>query len=103
LPANANQFPSSAPIWGLGQNALVTDVIIIGSGFSEQTDANVYAITPSDSTPLTEVVSKLTLGTAGDVALITETGTTITLHALAAGVIHTFPFRIAQIKATGTL
>lgn len=102
MPAGPNQFPSSAPIWGLGQNALVTDMIVMGSAYSEQTDANVYAITPSDTAVLTEAVGQLYLGTAGDVALVTDAGQSITLHALTAGQAHKFPFRITQVKATGT-
>lgn len=98
---NPNNFPSTAPIFGFPMTTVLTDVMDQNYK-TDQVDSNVYAITPSDSTVFTEEVRMLLLGTAGDVKVVTVNGTTVTLKAMAAGVLHKLPFRIKQILATGT-
>jgi hypothetical protein len=98
---NPNQFPSAAPIFGFPMTTSITDVIV-QSYKADSTDANGYAITPSDVTVLTEAIGVLLLGTAGDVNVVTVSGSTVLLPSLAAGVLHRLPFRVKQVLATGT-
>jgi hypothetical protein len=59
-----------------------------------------FAVTPSDSTDLSEIVRALYIGAPGDVATILKSGATVTFKNLAAGTI--LPVRASRIKATGT-
>lgn len=61
--------------------------------------ANAGAVTPSDSTDLTNPARGLLCTVAGDVCLITTGGDTITVPMLA-GIVY--PIRTARVKATGT-
>lgn len=58
------------------------------------------AVTPSDTTDLAFVTRALYVGVAGDVVVITQKGTTVTLGSLAAGMWH--PIRVSRVLATGT-
>lgn len=59
-----------------------------------------FAVTPNDSTDLTQVSRALYIGTAGNVALITAKGTTLTFVGLQAG--QTLSVRAARVLSTGT-
>jgi hypothetical protein len=61
---------------------------------------NGFAVTPSDSTDLDQAARGLYVGTAGDVALVTLNGDSITLKNLSAGVVH--PIAARRILSTGT-
>lgn len=58
------------------------------------------AVTPSDSTNLTNPASALYIGGAGNVVVITTGGDTVTFNSLAAGSI--LPLRVARVKSTNT-
>lgn len=62
------------------------------------TDA--FAITPSNTVDLTRAARSLYVGGAGDVALITLDGTTITFSGLSAGTV--LPVGATRVLATGT-
>jgi len=59
------------------------------------------AITTSDTNTVTKNHRGLYVGVSGDVVLVMQSGETVTLKALAAGVWHPI-MNIAKIKATGT-
>jgi hypothetical protein len=58
------------------------------------------AVTPSDDTDLTVVTRGLYVGGAGNVAVITKGGETVTFTGVVAGSI--LPVRVARVKATNT-
>lgn len=58
------------------------------------------AVTPNDSTNLTNETRALYVGTAGNVKITTVGGDAVTLPNLAAGVWH--PIRAARVWSTGT-
>ena len=59
------------------------------------------AVTPDDDNDLPDGVTRgVYVGVAGDVTLISESGSTITLKNLAAGILH--PIAVTRIEATGT-
>lgn len=60
-----------------------------------------FSITPSDTNKLANTLIGLYAGASGDVAVVTDTGATITLVGLAAGVFHPCP-GVVQVKTTGT-
>lgn len=62
-------------------------------------------VTPSDTVDLTKpsgvaATKYLYAGVTGDVVIITPSGDTVTLKALAAGIFH--PMQATRIKETGT-
>ena len=57
------------------------------------------AITPSDSATFAQTRA-IYVGGAGNIAVTMADGTSVTLNALAVGVVHLFS--VKQIKATGT-
>ncbi|TPW27832.1 hypothetical protein FJU08_19075 [Martelella alba] len=59
-----------------------------------------FAITPSDSTGLSETTRALYIGGGGDVTLIMASGNNLTFTGLNAGTI--LPVRVKQVLATGT-
>ena len=59
-----------------------------------------FDITPDDANDLPILPRAILLGGAGDVVVDFADGTTLTLPALAEGVIY--PIRAARIRATGT-
>jgi len=60
------------------------------------------AVTPSDSVDLADGVTVgLYVGVAGDVVVVMENGSTVTLKDLAAGVVH--PLAVERVKSTGTV
>lgn len=59
-----------------------------------------FAVTPNNSTDLTENCRALYIGTAGNVALITAKGTTLTFVGLQAG--QTLSVRASRVLSTGT-
>lgn len=59
------------------------------------------AITPNDSTPLTDgYTDGVYVGGTGDLAVVDGSGATVVFANLAAGVVH--PIRTRVIKSTGT-
>lgn len=64
--------------------------------------AHVALVTPSDGSDLEKVTRGVSFVAAGDLAVVTAGGETVTIPsgALAAGIMH--PLRLARIKATGT-
>ena len=61
---------------------------------------NAEAVTPSDSTVFSPVLDGFHVGVAGNVAVVTEAGSAVTLTACLAGTIY--PIRVSKIKSTGT-
>ena len=59
-----------------------------------------FDIAPDDSVDLISVTRAIILAGGGDVSVVLKNGDSITLPALAAGVIY--PFRVARILSTGT-
>lgn len=59
-----------------------------------------FAVTPNDSTDLTQTSRALYIGTAGTVVLITSKGTTLNFVGLQAG--QTLSVRAARVLSTGT-
>lgn len=59
-----------------------------------------FSITPNDSADLTVTTRGLYVGVSGDVKVDLVSGDTVTLVALAAGVIH--PLRVRRVYSTGT-
>lgn len=59
-----------------------------------------FAVTPSDSTDLSEVTRALYVGGAGAVAAVMESGASVTFSSVAGGTV--LPLRLRQIRATGT-
>jgi hypothetical protein len=62
--------------------------------------SNAAAITPNDTTDLGTVCRGIYVGGAGDLAVITAGGDTVTLTAVAVGVVY--PLRVSRVLATGT-
>jgi len=58
------------------------------------------AVTPSDSTDMTLSARALYIGGAGNLAVITDGGNTVTFTGISAGSI--LPVAIARVLATGT-
>lgn len=65
---------------------------------SPATDA--FAITPNDSTDLTQVTRALYVGTAGNIVVVLKSGSEVTFSNVTSGSI--LPIRASRIKATGT-
>ena len=61
--------------------------------------ANMAAITPNDDADLTYVSRALYFGTSGNVTAVTFGGQTVTIAALAGGLL---PLRVVRVLATGT-
>lgn len=70
------------------------------SNFLQNTAADGFDITPNDSVDLADEAGAIYVGGAGDIALITSRGTTLTFTALNAGTI--LPFKVSRVLATGT-
>jgi hypothetical protein len=62
--------------------------------------AHGFAVTPSDSTGLSEVTRALYVGTGGDVAAVLQSGASLVFVAVQQGTV--LPVRAARILATGT-
>ena len=62
------------------------------------TDA--FAITTSDTLDLAFVTRAIWVGGAGNIAVVTAGGETVTLNSAAAGAL--IPLRVSRVKATGT-
>lgn len=58
------------------------------------------AVTPSNSDELTKFARALWVGTAGDIALVTTAGTSLTFVGIAAGTM--VPIQCKQVLSTGT-
>ena len=59
------------------------------------------AVTPNNSADLPEGTCRgIYVGVSGDLAVVSESGSEVTLTALAAGVLH--PISITRVKSTGT-
>ncbi len=59
-----------------------------------------FAITPNDGADLTRVPRSIYVGGAGNIALVTAKGTTLTFVGLGAG--QVLPMRANRVLATGT-
>ena len=57
-----------------------------------------FAVTPSDTTQL--AANALYVGTTGNVAVVTEAGTTVTFSSVPAGAV--LPVRVRQVLSTNT-
>lgn len=66
-----------------------------GQLIAPQPDA--FAVTPSDVT--TQPANALYVGTTGNVAVVTEAGTTVTFSNVPVGIL---PIRVIQVLSTGT-
>lgn len=58
------------------------------------------AVTPSDTTPLSDVSRALYVGGTGTLTAIMQDGTTVEFQAIPVGTI--LPICVSQVKATGT-
>jgi hypothetical protein len=63
-------------------------------------NSHAAAVTPSDSTDLTNVTRAIYVGGAGALTVVMADGTTIAFAAVPAGT--TIPIRASRVKATGT-
>jgi hypothetical protein len=59
-----------------------------------------FAITPDDSTDLSEVTRGIYAGTGGDLSVVLREGATLTFANVVGGTI--LPVRAARVRATGT-
>lgn len=59
-----------------------------------------FAITPHDSTELSEVTRAIFIGGAGNVSVVLASGATLTFSNLPGGSV--LPIRAKQVKSTGT-
>lgn len=72
-----------------------------GSPYDISSGTGAVAVTPSDSTDLTRGATKgLYIGGAGNVAVITSGGDTVTFNAITIGNVH--PISVKRVLATGT-
>lgn len=62
--------------------------------------AHAFAVTPNDSTDLSETTRALYVGTSGSVAAVMASGTTVTFASVQSGT--TLPVRVTRVLATGT-
>lgn len=62
---------------------------------------NLIAVTPSDATVFSPAVRQLYIGTAGNVTVETDQGSTVTFVSVLGGT-YLGPFFIKKIKSTGT-
>ena len=67
--------------------------------FPTEPAKNAAAVTPNDSTDLTNVARALYIGVAGDVKVDTLGGDTVTLTAVPVGIL---PISVTRVYATGT-
>ncbi len=58
------------------------------------------AVTPADGSDLTDVTRALWIGGAGNVAVVTLDGSTVTIKGVQAGTL--LPIRVSRVKSTGT-
>lgn len=58
------------------------------------------AVTPADDSDLVALTRAIMVATAGNVSIMTASGTTLTLPGLQPGMIY--PIRASRIRATGT-
>lgn len=59
-----------------------------------------FAISPNDSTDLSETTRALYIGTGGDISLVTASGATVSFTTVLSGSI--LPVRCRRVRATGT-
>ena len=62
--------------------------------------AHAAVVTPSDGTDLGFVTRALIIGTAGNLAVVTDGGETVTIPNVPAGIL---PLRVSRVKSTGTM
>jgi hypothetical protein len=62
--------------------------------------AHAFAVTPNDSTDLSETTRALYVGTAGSVAAVMASGASVTFGSIASGMV--LPVRVTRVLATGT-
>jgi hypothetical protein len=59
-----------------------------------------FAVTPNDSTDLSETTRALYVGAAGSVAAVMASGASVSFGSVASGTV--LPVRVARVLATGT-
>jgi len=64
------------------------------------TASSAIAVTPSDSTPLSNVTRWMFVGGTGNLTVVMNDGTTAEFPGVPAGTL--LPVRVSQVKATGT-
>jgi hypothetical protein len=62
--------------------------------------AHAFAVTPNDSTDLSETTRALYVGTAGSVAAVMASGASVSFGTVASGTV--LPVRVVRVLATGT-
>lgn len=62
--------------------------------------AHAFAVTPNDSSDLSETTRALYVGNSGSIAAVMASGTTVTFASVSAGT--TLPVRVSRVLATGT-
>ena len=79
---------------------MATDLFVASPDTLQAPARDGVAVTPNDGADLTNVTKALFVGGAGNLALVTQNGTTLTLTGVIAG--SYLPIRVSQVKATGT-
>lgn len=62
--------------------------------------AHAFAVTPNDSSDLSETTRALYVGTAGSVAAVMASGASVSFDTIASGTV--LPVRVTRVLATGT-
>ena len=62
--------------------------------------AHAFAVTPNDSSDLSETTRALYVGTAGSVAVVMASGASVSFGTIASGTV--LPVRVTRVLATGT-
>ena len=79
---------------------MATDSFANLSSTHSSPGVNAEAVTPDDSTDLTNVTRGLYVGTGGDLVVIMQGGQTITFTAVPTGAV--LPIRVSRVKSTST-
>lgn len=72
----------------------------VSNGGVGQPAVHAFAITPNDSTDLEYVTRAIYVGGAGDVAVTTQGGESVTFSGVTVGTL--LPIRVTKVKSTGT-
>lgn len=62
--------------------------------------AHAFAVTPNDSTDISETTRALYIGTAGSIAAVMASGASVTFGSVTSGTV--LPVRVTRVLATGT-
>lgn len=71
-----------------------------GQGAAGHPAVDAVAVTPSDSTDLTNVSRALWVGGAGNISVIMLSGSTVTFSNIGGGTL--LPIRVSRVRSTGT-